>query len=748
MYIPSYSQGKRLKQAHEAYQAFAYPTAVRLYEEMLKSKEIDTAHEKEVLSNLAMSYKKLQDFRNADFTYKELFKKYEDVLKPEDYLSYAQVLSSLDKKREAQRLYSKYGEHQSNDLRAKRFSIAYMDLEEFYKDSALYKIKYMEGINTIFPDFSPMYYENGLVFVSGRKETGAVKRIFTQNETPFLDLFWAATSEKPDYDALNSASLSSGDDYAGGKDNPRYKNNDFKPEDIENFSKKINSKYHEGPFTFFKGYKKIIFTRNSDKSNKNGVKMLKLYIADKKGKDWGGIQELPFNSEEYSTGHPALSPDNRRLYFVSDMPGGFGGTDIYMIDYKDGVWGKPENLGKNINTEGNEMFPFVDAIGNLYFASDGLAGLGGLDIFYSHIRMGMPFGQPQNLGAPINSPLDDFGLIADSQGKSGFFSSNRKKGYADDNIYAFEKGCKELQLLVYDNETKTPIQDVELRSARNGINGMSYITNSSGIVSVCIEKGHDFSFKTFKEGYKTGTVTYGTLSNSFTKKQMIKIFLDKTDRPMVAGNVVSDIDEKPIVGAKVTLTNESDGSEATVITGEDGKYAFQPQGDGAYSMRVDKDFHTSNTEKIGFLEKNKKNILLNKNFGMIAEYDIISLNNIYFDRDKSEIRADAKRELDLRIVPLLQKHKGLKLELKAHTDSRSSAEYNQLLSEERALAVRRYLVGKGISSYQLISSAVGESELINNCGEDVDCNENQHQRNRRLEFKVVAVGNDELTLNR
>jgi outer membrane protein OmpA-like peptidoglycan-associated protein len=442
----------------------------------------------------------------------------------------------------------------------------------------------------------------------------------------------------------------------------------------------------------------LIFTRNNynkgrAKKSEKGINMLKLYISSKKNSKWGDIQELPFNSDEYSTGHPALSPDNHKLYFVSDMPGGFGGTDLYVVEYHNGKWGKPENLGKEINTEGNEMFPYMDELGNLYFASDGHPGLGGLDVFFVEFRHGNPFGEVENLGAPINSPKDDFGLIAKGDRSEGYFSSNRKKGYSDDNIYSFQKGCNQLELLVYDAVTKLPLLDVELRMVKNGVNKQFYATNSEGKASVCLESGADFEFKAFKEGYQQASVTYGTMSNSKSRNQKVKIYLSPATRPMVKGKVISEVDQSPIAGASVTLENEN----------------------------------------------NRKNISLEHNFGMIGEGDIFRLENIYYDVDKAVIRADAKKELDKRVIPLLKKYPEIQIELRSHTDSRASGSYNMKLSEERALEVVKYLTSKGIDPERLIAKGYGESELVNDCNDFNDCPESYHQANRRTEFKILAV---------
>lgn len=726
----------KLKQANADFERLAYPKAVRNYEQFLKADNITKSDKKEALTKLALSYKKLQDFKYAVLTYKELVKNFEGELDKEIYLCYAQVLASNENHREAQKYYSIYGELQKGDIRAQKFTIAYMDKSSFYEDSALYKIKSVESINTRHADFSPMYYEDGLVFVSGRNEGGAIKRIFSQNETPFLDLFQVSNLES-EYNATENYQVAQ----LGGGNKPNLSSEitAFDEPIIEEFSKKINSKYHEGPITFFKDYKKLIFTRNNPRKSKNGTQLLELYISTHKNDKWGNVKALPFNNDEYSCGHPALSPDNRKLYFVSDMPGGFGGTDIYMIDYKDGNWGSPINLGDGVNTKGNELFPYIDELGDLYFSSDGHAGLGGIDIFKMEMQSNIPNAEVKNLGFPINSSKDDFGYISREQGTKGFFSSNRARGFYDDNIYAFEKGCKELKLIIVDETTKLPIANVELRALKNDRNGSSYTSNTAGVVNVCLESGTDFIFKAIKVGYDPQSVSYGTMSSSFKKKQTIKIFLNPSLRPMISGKVISEVNNEPVARATVILTNEADGTEEQVITGIDGRYSFQPMKDGKYSVSAVKENYASNTEKIGEIKKSLQKNNVKRNFGMIAEGDIFRLENIYFDRDKSVVRSDAKDELENRIIPLLKKYPGLQIELRSHTDSRSSELYNQMLSEERAISVYRYLIGKGVNPDQLKARGMGEQELVKDCDDNDDCGESIHKLNRRTEFKILNV---------
>lgn len=748
--IFSHAQSSRLRAANAEFEKMSYAQAVRNYETFLLSGDNIKEHKKEALIKLAFCYRKLQDTKNAERVYKDLFKDYEQGIDSEQFLFYAQALANNGKYRESQKMYSRYGEQQKEDLRGRKFTVAYMDNSTFYKDSALYNVDFVYPLNSKYSDFSPMFYENGLVFVSARNEGSGIKRVFNQNETPFLDLFLFSDTmslRKETRKSVEMAQASLGSSGKSTKPSKVQGNNNFEdieePE-IDEFSKSINSKYHEGPVTFFKDYKKIVFTRNNynkgkAKKSDKGVNMLKLFMASKKGNKWTDIKELPFNSDEYSTGHPALSPDNRKMYFVSDMPGGYGGTDIYVVDYRDGSWGSPVNLGREVNTEGSEMFPFVDEAGNFYFASDGHAGLGGLDMFYVEFRNGVPFGEVENLGAPINSTKDDFGFITDAERSQGYFSSNRRKGYSDDNIYSFTKGCNALNLIVIDQQTNEPLADTELRMVKNGVNKQRYITNSQGQTSLCLESGSDFEFKAYKDGYEVGTVTYGTMSNSLAKKQQLKLYLEPSKRLLVRGRIVSEVDQRPIAGATVTLENERDGTIETVITGVDGRYAFQPDRDGKYSVTAVKDNYAKNTESLGKIKNSKKNISLEQNFGMIGEGDIFRLDNIYYDLDKSEIRADAKKELDNRVIPILKKYPDIQIELMSHTDSRASEDYNLRLSAERAKSVVDYLIKKGISPSRLIAQGYGESELINECDDSVKCSEREHQQNRRTEFKILAV---------
>lgn len=745
------AQTAKLRSANKQFENLAYMDAARIYEDFLRlDKKKDPVETKEALEKLAYSYRKLQDTRNAERIYGQLIEQFSDV-ESKNVLYYAQALSANAKYRDAQKMFSKYAEMQSSDLRGRKYTVAYMDMNRFYKDSSSYKVDYLP-INSRQADFSPMYYKSGIVFVSARDESGIVKRVFQWNQTPFLDLYLA-----PDTSALKGgrvmAAAKSGAAILGANQNstsaglPSVEAEDTYVQPLtkaEIFSKTLNTKYHEGPASFFKDYSKIVFTRNNYNKGKTGkgsdkIVKLKLYLADQKGKDWGNVKELPFNSNDYSCGHPALSADDSKLYFVSDMPGGYGGTDIYVVEYNGGQWGTPVNLGKEINTEGNEMFPYIDGSGNIYFASDGHEGLGGLDVFFAELKDGIAYKGVENLGAPVNSEKDDFGLITDAQRLNGYFSSNRSRtSGSDDNIYSFRRICRQMNIFVFDAKTNTPIEGADVRVLKNSANQDLQQTGLDGNVKLCISPNADYEFKALKEGYASNSVRFSTLTQSAKPNMSVSIYLEKTENTIIRGTVKREATQQPEAGVKVTIRDEKSRSERSTLTGSDGGYEFEVDPKGDYTIKAEKNKMAPNKSQLGKQKKSKGKTIEN-DFSMYGEGDVFRLEEIYYDTDKFFIRADAASELD-KVVSLLKKYPTMSIELRSFTDSRSNDTYNQRLSERRARAAYDYIIRKGVEPDRLTSNGYGENELVNDCGNGANCNDDQHQLNRRTEFKITSVG--------
>ncbi|GAB3165545.1 OmpA family protein [Telluribacter humicola] len=731
------AQSARLRSANKQFDDMSYTSAVRLYEEFLRiDRRRDPSETREALIKLGYSYRRLQDTRNAERAYSELVNSFTD-LPSEVYLYYAQSLASNRKYRESQKMYAKYGEKQKEDLRGRRFTVSYMDMSRFYQDSSSYKIDYVP-INSRQADFSPMYYQKGLVFVSARNESGPVKRVFSYNQTPFLDLYF-----HPDTAELRAVPESTTAASLGGSAiNNTSESTTNKPlSKTEEFSRTLNTKYHEGPMTFFNDQKRMVFTRNNDDRGKSGksdqgVRKLMLYYAEQNSSSkWGNVKELPFNNKEYSCGHPALSPDDSKLYFVSDMPGGYGGTDLYVVSYTDGQWGTPVNLGREINTEGNEMFPYMDANGILYFSSDGHEGIGGLDVFMVELKDDIPLSNVQNLGAPINSPQDDFGFIADANRTSGYLSSNRKRGASDDNIYSFRRICKQLNIYVYDAKTKEPLETADVRMLKNGVNQALQQTGLDGSIRLCLDVATEYEFRAIKEGYAANSVRFSSQTQSSQPTMGLSIYLERSENTIVKGVVRKEVNQQPAEGVKVTLRNEKNNAEKTVTTGPDGSYEFDMDPNSKYTIVAEKDRYATDKNQ---LKTKKRAGVVENNIGMYGEGDVFRLDNIYYDLNKFNIRSDAAKELN-RVLALMKKYPDLTIEIRSHTDSRANAEYNQTLSERRARAAFAYLQRKGIDPKRMTARGYGESELLNDCADGKECTDADHQLNRRTEFKILTV---------
>ena len=393
------SQPLRLKKADKYFREFSYDKAIKAYES-LDDKGAD------VYRNLAESYLMLGDTGKAEDNYSNLMNtgKY----KPEDVYDYASVLLMNKKYDEAANWLQKYYKLKPEDKRAQLFMKDPLYYRDLLKSDLKVGLSDLD-INTAYEDFSPVYYkDNQVVFASSRDKKLLVNRKWNGNRQPYLDLY------KSELSSDNTLS------------------------NVVKFDKNINKKYHDAPATFNKEGDYMIVTRNVyDKKLKDNKLML--YESELKyDKYWSDPVPLHFNDESYSCGQASMTPDGKLMYFTSDMPGGFGGTDIYKVErLSNGNWGTPENLGDKINTEGDEMFPYYDPKGGyLFFSSDGIPGLGGLDIFVSKVRKDGSYTQPLNLGSPINSNRDDFSFIYKEDG-SGFLSSNRSGGKGDDDIYGF-----------------------------------------------------------------------------------------------------------------------------------------------------------------------------------------------------------------------------------------------------------------------------------------------------------------------
>ncbi|MDT7831589.1 OmpA family protein [Flavobacteriaceae bacterium S356] len=618
----SYGQTRQLERANKKYDEYEYINATDIYlkvaESGYQSEELYTRLSNALYFNsryreAAKWYKKLYDLSRGDVS--------SDIL-----LRYSQSLKAIGRSRQAAKMYDAFLKESkvlNDDLASAKDYLAIIE-----ENSNRYKIDSL-SINSDNIDFGAHMRDSVLYFSSTRSKRKSVKRIDTWTNEPFLNIYTAT------YDIETKS----------------YE----EPIELKGV---INTKYHESTPVLTKDGKTMYFTRsnNSKKYNedKNAIAQLKIYRATKIEGRWTNIEDLAINGETFSNAHPVLSPKEDRLFYVSNMAGGYGQTDLYYVDIlANGSLGKPMNLGHKVNTKGRESFPFITSDYELYFSSDGHFGLGGYDVFY--LDYGTKEKQLVNVGKPINSPRDDYAFSIDNLSKKGFFSSNRGKS---DDIYSLV-------------ETK-PIKEI----LEQEIHGL------------------------------------------VTDKQT---------------NV-------PITNSIVTVNNQDNEVVSEVRTDEIGRFTVSVNRFKIHTLLAQKKDY--NPESIVISKKNENtnvHIQLGKNIEKVEEgVDIAKLLNvvIYFDFDKSDIREDAKVELE-KVFVALKQYPMIKLDLRAHTDSKGEAVYNQRLSERRALAAMQYLLSKGISKDRLTAKGFGEKELTNACKDGVVCSEQEHQQNRRTEFIIV-----------
>lgn len=662
----------KMRRADLYFEFFAYQDAALMYQQILKKKGPSDS----LKLKIAESYRKLNQQDSASYWYGRIVD--ESNMKPIHFLYYAQALQYNGKIAEAKIQFQKYHDLVSVDARTPLKIESIENVTDYYIDSSLYHVQEIAA-NSVEADFGPAYFQEGIVFASARPRPALVQQKFKWNHKPYLDLY---------YSSVNGGSFS-------------------KPLGLSNI---VNSKYHEGPAIFYDNGKKMIFTRNNYYESKTGkseegIIKLKLYSAEiSKDIGWTKVKELPFNSDQYSVGHPAISSDGKKLYFVSDMPGGFGGTDIYMSTFDSSTWSAPVNLGNHINSEGDEMFPFLFEDKLLYFASNGYGGLGGLDIYKTWFADGEAPGVV-NLGYPVNTTQDDFGLILDDFGTTGYFSSNRYGGTGDDDIYSLILNRIIVDAYLVDKANGEPIDGGILFAIDNTTERPAPILREKNHIQYDALPNREYEIKGSKEGYYDNSVVLpiGQLSPG-TERVTVKVELEKIpEYPPL--NIPKDI-----AWANILLIENISGKRQSFVMPEDSVYSYQ--GD----------------------ENQLQSALAAAN---IEVREVFRISNIYFDLDKWNIREDARIQLD-KLVDLMERYPSMKLAMDSHTDSRQTDEYNDALSQRRARSTMTYLLRKGIPADRMERTSFGERHLVNECGNDVICTEVKHQFNRRTEFQMVS----------
>lgn len=700
--VATFAQQKSLTRANQLFDEKSYVDAIEKYERILKKNKNNST----ALKKIAECYRLNNNTAKAEVYYAQLVES--KNASSEEVLHYIQTLFSNGNYTKAKEVLT--SPLAPSDSRTANYLKGLNNLKEYYKDSASVKVKLETALNSEGNDFSPVLTKNSVLFTSSRPRTQWVKKEHSWSNKVY-NVLYIAKKQGTAFEAV-------------------------KP-----FAKEYSSNYNDGPACFSSDGKKIIFTANSMAENRKPTKRdivkLQLFTASYNAddNDYEGLEAFAYNNDGYNCAHPALSSDGMLLVFSSDMPGTLGGMDLWQCKWEGSKWAKPENLGDKINSPGNEVFPTLGVDGTLYFSSNGRDGLGGLDL-YSATSTSGNWAAASNMNAPFNSSKDDFGITLEKDAKTGYFSSNRASAKGDDDIFSFSRDkvntTKNFLILVKDAATKKLIEsELQYKDFKTGT-VHEQKGNGKYMLSVTPETELEFLAKATKYQEKSLKTKLSTDS--------IELFLNAEDKNCINGIVLDKSNNgTPAQDATVIIKDNAGTKVFETITGSDGKYS-------KCDLDKDKSYTVTTSKKGGYFTKTEgikipatevKTTELEK----IVVGKAIKIDNIYFDLGKADIRNDAANELD-KTVLLLNDNPDIIVELSSHTDCRGSAASNLALSESRAKSSVAYIIAKGINKKRISGRGYGESKLTNSCACEgavkSTCSEQEHQQNRRTEFKVTG----------
>lgn len=626
--------------------------------------------------HIAESYWYVKNYDSALLYYQLYEKKYGPIFSSRQHI--AELSANQKKYAEASGIYQTLAKEipaRSGRLLTERYK-GFSNTQPFLRDSLDYSVRLL-NLNTKQQDFSPQYFQRGMVFVSNRYTKKTSEKEFGWDGLPFSNIYWVkdtadlyTTDTVAGYSSRvhNTNAIKANDDYtaqtsndndiivvAGAKSN--YNGTIHR---LAKFSDELNTKYNYGPLCFNKAGDKVYFTRNNLSPNKGRYNLEICVATVEKGK-WGNIKVMPFVQPEYDFYHPALSKDEMRLYFCSNKPDGVGGSDIYYANVApDADMKEVFLLDNKINTAGNELFPTMNG-DTLYYSSDGFAGLGGLDIYRTYeSRTGWKI--PVNIGYPLNSSFDDFGIIFNTNAAKGFFTSNR---LGTDDIYVFENNPFTIimQGTVLSKSTMRRLDSaIVVRIDNEDRSIIDYKTDITGNFSFPVKPGHTYSLYASRNGYTDDSMR---VSNTGTERTMALQPLLLTPIPVTVPPPVT----------------------ARVETPKDQVRNLQAELDSLAKM-------------------------------------------VFFKTASAELSPASIRPLD-EVCKYLAKYPKLTLYIEGHTDSRAPAPYNLDLSKRRAKSVRDYFVKKGFAAGRFTSEGFGLTRPI----ADNDTEEGRAM-NRRVAIKA------------
>lgn len=706
--LPVHGQKLRNRMVDRYAEVFDHGKAAAILENLYAKGKATPAD----LRRLALTYRKLGDAAKAEHAYTRLMATGQQS--KEDILQYADQLRANGKYSAALEWYGNYAALVPDDPRPKAYLNDPAMFGRLKADSSSATIRTVP-INSPQADMGMSVLDELLLFSSSRGEGAGGRRVYPWDDQPYLNLYSALlkgeTAEEPMV-----------------------------------MRRDVNSRYHEGTVSYDPKRKRMWFTRNNYhygviSKNTRGELNLGIFYTDvitgEFGQpEWAALVSWEHNDPEFNNGHPAVSPGGERFFFVSDRPGGFGGTDIWFCENLGDRWGAPQNLGPKVNTPGDEMFPFLRRDSTLFFASTGQPGLGGMDLFSVKLRADGP-GSVFNLGYPMNTQFDDHGLILIND-STGFFSSNRPGGKGSDDIY----GCTIRPPTVYlagrviDSVTREPIEGAAITlKGDNGehVKRFDLKTTEGGRFSITTEYHERYLLTANKNSYYQVEMPVATDIHPLRE-----ILVEMVKYDYLANGVVYHGETgQPLEGVKVTLVDGAGEVLEEVVTDATGRYQFPLKPESDYRIKADREGFFKQSARITTKGKPSQTITTDFNLFPLKVDQVVRLDNIFYDFNKADIRPDAAEELD-KLVATLMENPTVKIELSSHTDCRGRDAYNLQLSQRRAKSAVDYIISKGIAKDRVVSKGYGKSKPSEDCKCE-QCTDEQHQRNRRTEFKVLSM---------
>lgn len=703
------AQDRNLQRANRFFEKTSYSEAIPRYEKIVTYNNADT-----VIKNLAECYYYIANFDKAQHYYSLLFDRSNKDLDEADYFKYSQVLKGLGKYEAANKLINDYLVSNKDSDALAKFNKEAKILENVSAIGNRFEIKNL-AFNTEKSEFGAVKLGDKLVFSAVRKNIPLFGKTFKWNNESYLNLVTIAIKNQ---NAADSAA-------------------NF-------FSKKINTPVHEANAIFTKDGKTMYFTRNNftnwgKAKNDKKVSTLLIFRSELVDDKWTKAVALPFNSEDYSVEHPALSVDEKTLYFASDMPGTLGSFDLYSVSINGKTFGTPKNLGTTINTPKKEQFPFIAEDGKLYFSSDGHEGYGSLDVFVSEFENN-DFKKPQNVGLPLNSGYDDFAFTIDSKTKEGYFSSNRKGGKGSDDIYQLKEtlpllieNCKQYIVgVITDFDSKKPLDNalVVLKNDKDE-EIQRFVTAADGKFNLLSPCDTNYTIHASKEEFTNKSMTL-RIDNIRDKENDASMILRALE--IIKNEELVALEQKE---KEAKLAQEAKDKAALVVLEkkkkEDEIALLQQKKDKVLADKRE-------VEKAIIQKKEKLEALVSKEKDVVKVKDrmVIKTDPIYFDYNLWYIRRDSKVILN-RVIELMKKYPEMVIEIGSHTDNRGNANYNMNLSEQRANATKEYFIDQGIADKRVIAKGYGETVQIVKCEPSDSCTEEQHELNRRSEFVILNL---------